>query len=128
MPSFDALLDHLAARGPAAAAAASAATRATSRIITSERLDRYTPYSMHSFSSARDEPVTAPVAQPTDAPDYAAGHKTGLAEGFRRGFEAGAAHARAEHAEHERQGAAQLADRIASLTEDFRRRLEAIER
>lgn len=131
MPSFDALLDHLAARGPAAAA--SAATRGTSRIIASERLDRYTPFSMHSLSPARDEPirdqpVAAPAAQPTEAPDYATGHKVGLAEGFRRGFEAGAAHARAEHAELERQGGARLAERIEALAEDFRRRLEAIER
>lgn len=127
MPSFDALLDHLAARGPAAVAA-SASARGTSRIITSERLDRYTPYSMHSLSPAHDDPPTATVGQTTEAPDYAAGHRTGLTEGFRRGFEAGAAHARAENAERERQGGAQLGERIAALAEDFRLRLEAIER
>ncbi len=128
MPSFDALLDHLAARGPAAFAAASAPARGTSRIITSERLDRYTPYSMHSLSPTHDEPAPAAEEPAAAAPDYAAGHKAGLTEGFRRGFEAGAAHARAEHTEHERRNGAQLADRIASLTEDFRRRLETIER
>lgn len=128
MPSFDALLDHLATRGPALVAAASAATRGSSRIIASERLDRYTPFSMRSLSPAREEAVAAPAAQPTEEPDYAAGHKAGLAEGFRRGFEAGAAHARAEHAEHERQGGVRLAERIDALAEDFRRRLEAIER
>jgi len=130
MPSFDALLDHLAARGPAATAAASASARGTSRIITSERLDRYTPYSMHPLSPAAAEEAATPTVLPqaAEAPDYAAGHKAGLTEGFRRGFEAGAAHARAEHAEHERRSGAQLADRIASLTEDFRRRLETIER
>lgn len=144
MPSFDTLLDHLAARDAAPAAspeAAPAATpetarvRGTSRIIASERLHRYTPFAMGTLSPAPGEipphqPAPAPTAVPAPAegPDYADGHRSGLAEGFRRGFEAGSAHARAEHEERERQAGAALAERLAVLVEDCRRRLDAIER
>ncbi len=72
--------------------------RGTSRIISSERLDGYTPFSMGTLDSGADRFGDAdPASASESAPDYAAGRRSGLAEGFQRGFEAGAAHARAEH-------------------------------
>lgn len=134
MPSFDGLLDHLAARGAAPGAAPAVAqeaarARGTSRIIASERLHRYTPFAIGPLSSVPEEiPPHQPAPAQAGEPDYADGHKSGLAEGFRRGFEAGIAHARAEHEERERQAGTALAGRIAALVEDCRQRLDAIER
>jgi len=121
MPSFEALLDHLAQRD---------APRAKSRIIASERLDGYKRFSLDSLSSEREPEGAAPADThaPHVVPDYAAGHKLGLAEGFRRGFDAGVDHAHAERAERERQAGAELASRVASLVEDVQQRLVAIER
>lgn len=128
MPTFDTLLEHLAARA-ATAAATPAGVRGTSRIIASERLHRYTPFEMDPLSSPpEDRLAQQSTPPPTRAPDYADGHKAGLAEGFRRGFDAGVAHANAEHEERERQAGAALGERIAALVEDCRQRLDAIER
>ncbi len=103
--------------------------RGTSRIISSERLDGYTPFAMGTLAAGAERFDDAdPVASPASAPDYAAGRKSGLAEGFQRGFAAGTAHARAEYeAAHKAAGGA-LAQRVESLVAAFDERLHAIER
>jgi len=103
--------------------------RGTSRIISSERLDGYTPFSMGTLASGADRFGDAdPARAPASAPDYAAGRKSGLAEGFQRGFEAGAAHARAEHEAAQKAAGGALAQRIEALVGAFDERLQAIER
>lgn len=103
--------------------------RGTSRIITSERLDGYTPFPMGTLASgAARFDDTRRASSPGEAPDYAAGRKSGLAEGFRRGFEAGAAHARAEHEAAQQAAGGALAQRMESLVASFAQRMHAIER
>lgn len=133
MPSFDTLLEHLAGRAPSpgaqpATAGAGNAPRGTSRIIASERLDRYTRYSMGALASGRASAAAAPPQHDASPADFEAGRKAGLADGFRRGFDAGVAHADAEHRKRDAEAGAELGIRIATLLDGVRQRLEAIER
>ncbi|HEY0878401.1 MAG TPA: FliH/SctL family protein [Zeimonas sp.] len=105
--------------------------RGTSRIIASERLDGYIPFSMGPLDSGAepfDDAGHAHSQTQAAAPDYAAGRKSGLAEGFQRGFEAGAAHARAQQEAAEKAAGSALAQRIESLVAAFGERMQAIER
>ncbi|MCO5099833.1 MAG: FliH/SctL family protein [Burkholderiaceae bacterium] len=122
MPTFDSLLEHLA-RGTAPAS-----PRTTSRIISSERLDRYTRFAMDALASGEDAPPTRHAEREHAAPDYAAGRKSGLTEGFQRGFEAGVAHAHADREAHEKAAGGALAARIETLVADLGERLQALER
>lgn len=167
MPTFDSLLDHLARAGemqsstvggarnipPGTGGSDTPATRGTNRIITSERLDRYEPFSMSALASGHepgfvanelatglnaelatganteaDAGSTIRAREQALAPDYATGRKSGLTEGFQRGFEAGAAHARAQYEAKEQAARAAFGDRLASLIGDFEQRMQAIER
>lgn len=163
MPTFDSLLDHLTRAGemhsstgggvrntpPGTGGSDTPATRGTNRIITSERLDRYEPFSMSALASGHgagfvanelatgqntelatdaDTGSTIRARDQAPAPDYATGRKSGLTEGFQRGFEAGAAHARAQYEAKEQAARATFGDRLASLIGDFEQRMQAIER
>lgn len=150
MPSFDLLLDHLAARETGSS---SAAPRPAGRIIAAEQLGEVMRFAMRPLTPAGSprpsgratDETTAPDAPPHAAPghhsdpdaagatadvwqpEYASGHKAGLAEGFRRGFDAGVAHANAKRDEEEEQAGGDLAGRLESLAADFQHQLGLIE-
>lgn len=154
MLSSDALREHVAALGRAQSARA--APRAGNRIITAERLDRYTPFAMHELSghragtadedvggadadeaprAARDpferfaaDPSSHPLERDSFEAGYRAGHDAGYAEGLERGYEAGTEHARRQQRLADEQAGATLGQRIDSLSGALAERFAELER
>lgn len=144
MLSSEALLDR--ATRQALDREAGAGGRGASRIISAERLARYTPFPLEPLPG--DEAPAFEAAQPAGegsndregdnerdiapsqqrVPDFDDGRRSGLAEGFRSGFEAGRAHAEAEHARLAEQAGETLATRIRMLCEALQQRFDEVER
>lgn len=138
MRSSEALLDR--ATRQALERDPGAGGRSASRIISAERLARFTRFTLDPLPGNEKSAVEADPPGPGEGgygrdsgasrqavPDFDAGRRSGLAEGFRSGFEAGRAHAEAEHEKLAGQAGATLATRIGMLCEALQQRFDEVE-